>query len=116
MTRRSLLAALALPLMLSACIVVPAHRGYRGGGDPGYSAPQGVYVDSPPPPAYTEVIPAMPYPGGVWIGGYWGWSGNRHQWVPGYWERPRPGYRYEPNRWEPDGRRWRLRIGGWFRL
>jgi hypothetical protein len=114
MTRRPLLIALTLPLLLSACIVVPAHRSYRG--DAGYGQPAPVYIDRPPPAPYAEVIPVMPYPGGVWINGYWGWNSGRHQWVPGYWDRPRSGYRYEPHRWEPDGPRWRLRIGGWFRL
>ena len=52
----------------------------------------------------------------IWVGGYWGWRGSRHQWVPGSYERPRPGYRYEPHRWENNRGRWHLRAGGWFRL
>ena len=114
MRRPGLALALTAGALLSACVVVPAHRGgYRSGG---YAAEPAIIVDAPPPPAYAEVQPVMPYPGAVWIGGYWGWNSGRHQWVPGYYERPRPGYRYEPNRWENRGGRWHLRAGGWFRL
>lgn len=105
--------ALVAAAMLSACIVVPAHRGYHDGG---YAAGTAVIVDAPPPPPQYEVVPALPYPGALWIGGYWGWGGNRHQWVPGHYERPRAGYRYEPHRWENNGGRWHLRAGGWMRL
>lgn len=109
--KATVLAAAVAATVLSGCIVVPAHRGgyYDGGGST-------VIIDTPPPPPYAEVQPVMPYPGAVWVGGYWGWQSNRHQWVPGYYERPRPGYRYEPNRWENRGGRWHLRVGGWFRL
>jgi len=105
--------ALAVVALLPACIVVPAHRsgyvgGYGGGG------PE-IVVDAPPPAPYVEVVPALPYAGAVWIGGYWGWSSGRHQWVPGHYERPRAGYRYAPNRWEQRGGRWHLRAGGWVR-
>ncbi|MFG6468552.1 hypothetical protein [Roseateles sp. BYS87W] len=100
----------AVAACLSGCVVVPAHR------HAGYGAPPGVIVDAPPPPAYVEPVPVMPYAGAVWVPGYWGWAGGRHQWVPGYYERPRPGYRYEPHRWENAGGRWHLRIGGWVRL
>ncbi|MDR7333632.1 hypothetical protein [Roseateles asaccharophilus] len=102
--------ALLTAALLSGCVVVPAHRaGY-------YGAAPVVVVDAPPPPQQVEVMPAMPYPGAVWINGYWGWRGGRHHWVPGYYERPRSGYRYEPNRWESRGGRWHLRMGGWIRL
>lgn len=101
--------ALALSAaLLSGCVVVPAHHGY--------AAAPAIIVDAPPPAPYVEVQPAIPYPGAVWIGGYWGWNGGRHNWVPGYYERPRPGYRYEPHRWENHRGRWQLRAGGWFRL
>ncbi|MCE4537828.1 hypothetical protein LXT12_11260 [Pelomonas sp. P7] len=102
--------ALAAAVLLSACVVVPAHHaGY-------YEAAPAVVVDAPPPAPYAEVVPVAPYPGAVWINGYWGWSGGRHYWVPGYYERARPGYRYEPHRWENHGGRWHLRVGGWIRL
>lgn len=101
--------ALAAAALLSGCVVVPAHRGY-------VAAPAAVIVDVPPPAPYAEVVPVMPYPGAVWINGYWGWSGGRHTWVPGYYDRPRPGYRYEPHRWENNSGRWHLRAGAWIRM
>lgn len=110
MKRTSLLLALAASAALSACVVVPAHRGYVY--DPGPA----VVVDVPPPAPYVEELPAMPYPGAVWISGYWGWRGSGHQWVRGHYERPQPGYRYEPHRWENQGGRWRLRGGAWVRF
>lgn len=97
---------------LGGCVVVPAHRAYA----PVYSSPPVAVVETAPPPPYQEVVPVMPYPGAVWISGYWGWAGGRHQWVPGYWERPRPGYRYEPHRWEQRDGRWHLHGGIWLRL
>lgn len=101
-------AALGLGVvLLSGCVVVPAHRaGYH----------EAVVVDTPPPPPYAEVQPVMPYPGAVWVEGYWGWRSGRHHWVPGYWDRPRPGYYHQPHRWEQRGGRWQLRLGGWIRL
>ena len=112
MKSHTLALTLGAAALLSGCIVVPG-RHARG---PAYAEPQGVYADAPPPPPYAEVVPVLPYPGAVWIGGYWGWNGGRHSWVPGYWERPRSGYRYEPHRWEPRQGRWHLRLGGWVRL
>lgn len=103
--------ALAAAAALSGCVVVPAHR---YGGEVAY-APPAVVIDTPPPAPYAEVIPAMPFAGAVWIGGYWGWSGGRHHWVPGYWERPRPGYRWAPHHWENRGGHWQLHMGGWVR-
>ena len=90
--------------------------GHRYGGEVAYATAPMVVIDTPPPAPYAEVIPAMPYAGAVWIGGYWGWSGGRHHWVPGYWERPRPGYRWEPHRWESRGGHWQLHMGGWVRM
>lgn len=113
----TLTCALGAAALMSGCVVVPSQRAYRPAYDrPAYAEPSGVYVDAAPPPPYAEVVPVLPYAGAVWIGGYWGWNGGRHNWVPGYWERPRAGYRYEPHRWEPYQGRWHLRIGGWARL
>ena len=111
---RLVLVAAAAGWLLSGCIVVPAHPAHAG---PYVApAPAVVVVDAPPPPPYAEMVPVAPYPGAVWIGGYWGWGGGRHTWVPGYYERPRPGYRYEPHRWESQGGRWHLHVGGWIRM
>lgn len=97
-------------LALSACVVAPYPR--QAAYYPEASGPV-IVADVPPPPLYAEVVPAPPFAGGVWIGGYWGWSGGRHQWVGGRWERPRPGYAWAPHRWEQRGGRWHLHQGGW---
>ena len=98
-------------LALSACVVAPYPRQayYSDAGGPV------VVTDVAPPAPYVEVVPAIPFPGALWIGGYWGWSGGRHNWVPGRWERPRPGYTWSPHRWEQRGGRWQLHPGGWVR-
>ena len=58
---------------------------------------------------------APPYAGAVWIGGYWGWRGGRHEWVGGRWEAGRPGYGWQPHRWVQHDNRWHLEGGGWVR-
>jgi hypothetical protein len=103
-------AALALAASLAGCVVVPAHRGY--GPPPG--ADYDVVTVAPPAPQY-EVVGVAPYPGWLWIGGYWSWSGSRHVWIGGRWQAPRPGYRWQPHRWEPVARGWREVPGRWSR-
>ena len=88
---------------LSACVVVPAQPYYGGGA----------YVTVEPPAPRVEVVGVAPAPGYLWIGGYWGWAGGRHEWVPGRWEAPRSGYRYEPHAWVREGGGWRLHEGRW---
>ena len=111
MSKLKIVAAAALSaLALSACVVAPYPR--QGGY---YPDAGGLVVDVAPPAPYVEVVPVLPYSGGVWIGGYWGWSGGRHNWVPGRWDRPRPGYAWSPHRWEQRGNRWHLHEGGWVR-
>lgn len=77
--------------------------------------PNEYYVDTPPPPPQEEYIGAPPYPGAVYVNGYWAWEGNRHVWRRGYWDRGRPGRVYYPNRWEQRGNRYVFRRGGWHR-
>jgi hypothetical protein len=104
-TRIALLAAAMSTLTLAGCVVAPApHAHVR------YEP-----VMVAPPPPRVEVIGVAPYPGHVWIGGYWGWSGRAHHWVPGRWEAPRHGHRWEPHRWERHDRGWRERPGRWER-
>ena len=97
---------------LSACVIAPYPRqiGY-------YPVPGGgmIVTDVAPPAPYPEVVPVVPFPGAVWIGGYWGWSGNRYSWVPGRWDHGRQGYAWNPHRWENRGGRWQLQGGGWRR-
>jgi hypothetical protein len=76
---------------------------------------QPAYVDVAPPAPYAEVVPAVPFAGAVWIGGYWGWEGGRHRWFPGRWEHPRVGYRWRPHAWVHEGGHWREHGGGWER-
>ena len=114
--------------LLSACVVAP----YPGRvvysqpvpayaqPAPGYAQPvpadgDEVVVDVAPPAPYVEVVPAIPFAGAIWIGGYWGWRGGRHYWAPGRWEAPRPGYSWRPHAWVNQGGRWHLHGGGWVR-
>jgi hypothetical protein len=109
-------------LLLSACVVAPYPYAQRRvvyaepvpAGGPAYDE-SSVVVDVAPPAPYVEVVPALPYAGAIWIGGYWGWSGGRHQWVPGRWEHGRPGYHWRPHAWVNQGGRWQLHGGGWVR-
>jgi len=103
-TRIALLAAVMSSTMLTGCVVATAQ--------PAYTHYEPVMA---PPPHRVEVIGVAPYPGHVWIGGYWGWGGRGHHWVPGRWEAPRHGYRWEPHRWERHDRGWRERPGRWER-
>lgn len=99
-------------LALSACVVAPYPRhGHAVAAEPA----DGPVVEVAPPAPYAELVSAAPYPGAVWINGYWGWSGQRHQWVPGYWESPRAGYAWRPHVWVQVGGRWQLRGGVWVR-
>lgn len=108
--------------LLSACVVAPyPHRAVYAqpvpvGAQsvPYYDADEAV-VDIAPPAPYVEVVPAIPFAGAVWIGGYWGWRGGRHAWVGGRWEQPRPGYGWRPHAWVQQSGHWHLRGGGWVR-
>ena len=78
-TRIALLAAAMSSLTLAGCVVAPAPNGYA------YYDP----VMVAPPPPRVEIVGVAPYPGHIWITGYWGWNGRAHHWVPGRWEAPR---------------------------
>lgn len=99
------LSSLLLAIALSGCVVSPAPPART------------VYYREPvmvaPPPPRVEYIGPPPVVGHLWIGGFWNWSGNRHEWVPGHWEAPRPGYGWVPHRWERDGDHWRMQGGHW---
>lgn len=102
MKKQLFISALAAALLLAGCVVTPEPYSY-------YDGP--VYVDPPPP--RVEYPGYAPVAGYVWIGGYWNWSGHRHEWVPGRWDSPRHGHRWVEPRWERDGRHWRQRPGRW---
>jgi hypothetical protein len=100
------LAAAALTAAsLSACVVVPAERGYQAGP----------VVTAPPPPPQSEYYGQPPAAGYVWISGFWAWQLGRHVWIGGHWDAPHPGYRWVPHAWYPEGRGWRLHEGHWDR-
>jgi hypothetical protein len=102
----ALIAGLAAATTLSGCVVAPAPV-----APPYYSQP----IMVAPPPPRVEYIGQPPFPGYVWIGGYWRWTGARHDWVQGRWEAPRPGYSWTPHRWEQEGQHWRQTGGQWER-
>ena len=99
------LGALALGGVLAGCVVAPAQPGYYGGD---------TVLVAPPPPR-GEIIGVAPAPGYVWLNGYWGWSGGRHQWVGGRWEPGRPGHYWAPHAWVREGGGWRMNGGQWRR-
>jgi hypothetical protein len=109
-SRRLMLAAgsaLAAAL-LAGCVAVPV--GYYQ-----QQPYQGDVVPVPPPAPQYEAIGVAPYPGWLWISGYWGWNVNRHVWIGGHWEAPRPGYRWVPPQWQQRGRGWQQAPGRWAR-
>lgn len=110
--RVSVLAALT-GVTLSACVVVPANRHVYSDGGAYPSAGGPVYTDVPPPAPYEEAMPALPYAGAVWIGGYWNWYGGRYSWVPGRWTRGHPGRVWVAPRYVPYGRGWHYHGGHW---
>ena len=107
---RSLIACALSTLVLSACVVAPYPA------QPVYGTGDVVLSPVAPPAPYVEVVPVVPYPGAIWISGYWGWSSGQHRWVPGHYARPVPGHRWVPHRWAPGPRgSWELRGGVWVR-
>jgi hypothetical protein len=84
---RTLIVSLSV-VLLSACVVVPYPR--QGGYYGSVASGSGAMANAPAP--YVEVVPAIPFPGALWIGGYWGWGGGQRQWVPGRWEQPHHGH------------------------
>jgi hypothetical protein len=73
-----------------------------------------VFIDSPPPAARYEVVPA-PRAGYVWQPGFWEWRDGRHHWHKGYWMKERRGYYWHPSRWEQRDGRWYFERGRWDR-
>lgn len=102
MTSRKIFIALAISAILGGCVVAPGGRPYDGGP-----------VMIAPPAPRIEYPAAPPIAGQIWIGGFWTWTGQRHEWVPGHWSAPRPGYIWVPHRWEQRGDHWRQHEGHW---
>jgi WXXGXW repeat (2 copies) len=93
---------------LAGCIAVPV-------GTYQQQPYQGEVVPVPPPAPQYETIGVAPYPGWIWISGYWGWKLNRHVWIGGRWDAPRHGHRWVPPQWHQHGGGWRQAPGRWAR-
>jgi len=100
---RSMVLILTACSALSGCVVT-ARPAYYGGG---------ALIAVAPPAPQVEVVGVAPFPGAFWIGGYWRWTGERHEWVRGRWEAPREGYRWVPHTWVHERGGWRLAEGHW---
>ena len=120
------LAGLA-PLAQATPAVVAGTVPYAYGGAPYYgSAPvynngvqtmgsSGYVVQSPPPAAVVEAVPA-PRAGQVWAPGYYTFEDGRYVWHHGNFVEARPGYAWQAAQWRqhPDGS-WYLQPGHWVR-
>jgi hypothetical protein len=100
---KALFACLVLSVS-AGCAIPPDQRHYVDG-----------VVMVPPPPPQVEVIGPAPHAGYVWIGGYWNWTGGRHEWIDGHWVAPRPGHHWVAYEWVRQGDGWRLKPGHWER-
>jgi hypothetical protein len=101
---RSLFTAAALFALAGACVPPPPT------GPVDESA---LVIEAAPPEPVPEAISDPPWPGAVWIGGYWNWTGVRFVWLGGRWERPTPGFRWMPHRWERRAGHFRFVPGHW---
>jgi WXXGXW repeat (2 copies) len=100
---KALFACLVLSVS-AACALEPDQRHYVDG-----------LVMVPPPAPQVEAIGPAPHCGYVWIGGYWNWTGGRHEWVGGRWVPPRPGHHWVAYEWVHQGDGWKLKPGHWVR-
>ncbi|HET6400031.1 MAG TPA: hypothetical protein VFH95_01400 [Candidatus Kapabacteria bacterium] len=69
-----------------------------------------------PPPPRREVIVAAPFPGAIWVPGYYvfDYAVNQYRWVPGVWQRPpQPGVIWVAPRYIRHGRRYGFMAGHW---
>lgn len=106
-TFASLAAAL---LALGGCAVYPdPYYGNAYYGNAAVVAPYG------PPAPVVEAYGVAPFPGAIWISGYYSWNSGRHVWTPGRWEHPRSGYHWVPRTWEQRGNHWHQHGGHWER-
>jgi hypothetical protein len=113
---KPLFAAAFCAATLAACVVAPVPPYGTPAAPYAYASDGEIVATVAPPAPYVETVPAAPFVGAVWVGGYWGYHGGRHEWVPGRYEAPRPGYRYEPHHWvQQSAGHWRLEGGAWRR-
>jgi hypothetical protein len=76
------------------------------------SAGAGIAVAGPPPEPMVDVRTAGE---GVWVAGYWHWTGMRYTWIPGHWERPPAGAVWHPPRYLTRDGVYYYEPGGWAR-
>jgi hypothetical protein len=70
-------------------------------------------VGAEPPAPIVEYVPVSPYPGYVWIGGYWGWRGGWY-WNAGHYALPPArGAAWVAGGWVHGGRGWVWHGGHW---
>ena len=53
-----------------------------------------IRIGAPPPPR-PEVVVTAPFPGAIWVPGYYAVEFGHYRWIPGTWQRPP----YEGARW-----------------
>ena len=53
-----------------------------------------IHIGAPPPPR-AEVVVTAPFPGAIWVPGYYVVEFGHYRWIPGSWQRPP----YEGARW-----------------
>src|SRR5271154_7122156 len=82
-TLKSLFTAAFGAATLAACVVAPTPPYGAPAAPYGYASDGEIVATVAPPAPYVEPLPAAPFVGAVWIGGYWGYRGGRHEWVPG---------------------------------
>jgi hypothetical protein len=70
----------------------------------------------PPARRVTLVKPVKPFPGAVWVHGYWTFTGKRYVWSKGYWTKPRHGFVYRQPRWKKSGNVWYYHPGRWLKV
>lgn len=66
-----------------------------------------------PPPAPIEQHDAPPFPGAVWIAGWWWYDGIDFLWVAGRWSAAPTGQTWLPPRWIPETSGARFEPGRW---
>lgn len=85
-----------------------------------YPSPVHSPVDNPtalsevtPPLPLPEMTDDTPWPGAIWLAGYWDWDGVRYIWNPGRWASASEGWRWSPGHWESTDRGWRFVGARW---
>jgi hypothetical protein len=74
---------------------------------------EGTEVEADPPAPVVEYVPTDPYPGYVWVGGFWAWNGGWY-WNAGHYSRPPfRGAAWVGGRWARGTHGWAWHGGRW---